>query len=77
VIEYNDILHVWERLKSIEGYSGRPVYIDLRVVPNVLRVGHAQLRPGFKVKIVGYYDAFTDLQDLVEDVRSVEAENAN
>lgn len=77
MIEYQEIVKVWERLKSIDGYTSRPVYIDKCANPPALRIGHAQLRPRPKFWHVGYYDAFADLQTLVDDVRATEAEHAN
>lgn len=77
MIEYHEIVKVWERLKSIDGYSARPVYIDKNAKPPCLRIGHAQLRPRPQFWHVGHYDAFADLQALVADVRKTEAEHAN
>ena len=77
MIEYGEIVKVWERLKSIDGYSARPVYIDKDAKPPALRIGHAQLRPRPKFWHVGHYDAFADLQTLINDVRATEAEHAN
>ena len=77
MIEYREIVKVWERLKSIDGYTARPVYIDKNAKPTCLRICHAQLRTGQKFWYVGHYDAFADLQTLVADVRAAEAEHAN
>ena len=77
MIEYAEIVRVWERLKSMDGYTARPVYIDSNAKPKALRIGHAQLRPRAKFWHVGHYDAFADLQTLISDVRATEAEHAN
>lgn len=77
MIEYAEIVRTWERLKTIEGYIARPVYIDANAKPRAMRIGHAQLRPRPKYWIVGYFDAFADLAQLVEAVRQEEAEHAN
>ena len=77
MIEYAEIVRTWERLKTIEGYIARPVYIDANAKPRALRIGHAQLRPRPQFWYVGHYDAFADLQTLVADVRAAEEEHAN
>lgn len=77
MIEYHEIVKVLERLKSIGGYTARPVYIDKNAKPPCLRIGHAQLRPRPQFWHVGHYDSFVDLHTLVADVRAAEAKHAN
>ena len=77
MIEYKEIVKVWERLKSMDGYIDRPVYIDKNANPPCLRISHAQPRPRPQFWHVGHYDSFADLQTLINDVRATEAEHAN